>query len=115
MAHSFFSAQVDFWRRTRAMEQGFIAGGLTGGWLRCKRWFAFSPLTLTLSPLRGEGILIPARVNSHCAGAIIPGYPALHPLADDFWPLFWKLFQQMRQPEAGERKLPLRSSKVRVS
>jgi hypothetical protein len=43
-------------------------------------------------------------------GAIIPGYPTLSPLQDDFWPLFWKLFQQQRSSDAGERKLPLRSS-----
>ena len=43
-------------------------------------------------------------------GAIIPGYPTLHPLQEDFWPLFWKLFRQQRQPDAGERKLPFRSS-----
>jgi putative transposase len=43
-------------------------------------------------------------------GAIIPGYPKFHPLAEDFWPKFWKLFQEFRQPDAGERKLPPRSS-----
>jgi hypothetical protein len=46
-----------------------------------------------------------------CRGAVIPGYPKLHPLEEDFWPLFWKLFQDCRQPDAGERKLPPRSSK----
>lgn len=44
-------------------------------------------------------------------GAIVPGYPTLHPLKEDFWPLFWKLFRQQRQPNAGERKLPVRSSR----
>ena len=44
-------------------------------------------------------------------GCIIPGYPTLHPLKDDFWPIFWKLFRQQRQPNAGERKLPLRCSR----
>jgi len=43
-------------------------------------------------------------------GAAIPGYPTLQPLKDDFWPKFWELFQRQRQPDAGERKLPLRSS-----
>ena len=41
-------------------------------------------------------------------GAIVPGYPTLHPLNEDFWPLFWKILEQLRQPEATERKLPLR-------
>ena len=44
-------------------------------------------------------------------GAVVPGYPKLHPLAVDFWPRFWKLFQELRQPDAGDRKLPLRSSR----
>jgi REP element-mobilizing transposase RayT len=35
-------------------------------------------------------------------GAIIPGYPNLHPQEENFWPLFWKLFQQNRQSDAGE-------------
>ena len=31
-------------------------------------------------------------------GAIVPGHPFLHPLKDDFWELFWKLYQQHREP-----------------
>jgi putative transposase len=45
------------------------------------------------------------------SGAMIPGYPAFHLLAEDFWPKFWKIFQAARQSEAGERKLPWRSSR----
>ncbi len=44
------------------------------------------------------------------SGAIIPGYPALHPQADDFWPSFWKLYFAARSPDAGERKRPPRSA-----
>jgi REP element-mobilizing transposase RayT len=29
-------------------------------------------------------------------GAVLPGYPDVHPLDDDFWPLFWKLYEQHR-------------------
>jgi putative transposase len=43
-------------------------------------------------------------------GAIVPGYPALHPSERDFWPLFWKLYHSMRSPDAGARKLPMRAS-----
>jgi REP element-mobilizing transposase RayT len=43
-------------------------------------------------------------------GAVIPGYPVFHPLDEDFWARFWKIFQDLRQPEAGNRKLPWRSS-----
>jgi len=39
-------------------------------------------------------------------GAIIPGYPTLQPLAGDFWPKFWKIYGQSRQPEAGNIQRP---------
>jgi putative transposase len=31
-----------------------------------------------------------------CLGALVPGYPFLHPLAEDFWPLFWKFYTAQR-------------------
>lgn len=31
-------------------------------------------------------------------GAIVPGYPFLHPFSEDFWPLFWRLYQAKRDP-----------------
>ncbi len=31
-------------------------------------------------------------------GAVVPGFPFLHPLAEDFWPMFWKLYQEHREP-----------------
>jgi hypothetical protein len=34
-------------------------------------------------------------------GAIVPGYPFLHPLADDFWEMFWKIYQREREPVPG--------------
>jgi putative transposase len=37
-------------------------------------------------------------------GAVVPGYPSLHPLAEKFWPLFWKLYQTALAPDAGEIK-----------
>jgi len=30
-------------------------------------------------------------------GAVVPGYPFLHPLAEDFWELFWKLYTEKRE------------------
>ena len=39
-------------------------------------------------------------------GAIVPGYPTLHPFHDDFWPLFWKLYFATRDPEAGNITRP---------
>ena len=31
-------------------------------------------------------------------GALVPGYPFLHPLGEDFWEQFWKLHAQKREP-----------------
>jgi putative transposase len=59
------------------------------------------------NPVRAELVKEPA-AWPFC-GAIIPGYPKLHPLDENFWPKFWKIFGQARQPEAGSRKLPPRS------
>jgi len=64
---------------------------------------------LLANPVRA-GLITPSGVWPY-GGAIVPGYPALHPCADNFWPLFWKLFQRMRQPDAGQRIRPLRSPK----
>jgi hypothetical protein len=59
------------------------------------------------NPVRAGIVKEPSAWSFH--GAIVPGYPKFDPLNDDFWPKFWKLFQQTRQPDAGERKLPVRS------
>ncbi len=36
------------------------------------------------------------------SGAVVPGYPTLHPLQDNFWPKFWKLYAQAKHPDAGK-------------
>jgi putative transposase len=41
-------------------------------------------------------------------GAVIPGYPNLHPLKEDFWPLFWKLYAKAKSPDAGKLLRPPR-------
>ena len=41
-------------------------------------------------------------------GAIVPGYPTLHPLRDDFWPKYWQLYAQGKHPEAGHIQRPPR-------
>ena len=40
------------------------------------------------------------------SGAVVPGYPTLHPLQADFWEKFWPLYEQAKQPEAGKIKRP---------
>ena len=43
------------------------------------------------------------------SGAVLPGYPQLHPCADNYWPLFWRLYHRARQPDTAQRVRPLRS------
>jgi hypothetical protein len=31
-------------------------------------------------------------------GAVVPGFPFLHPLAEDFWEHFWKIYTEQREP-----------------
>jgi putative transposase len=31
-------------------------------------------------------------------GTVVPGFPFLHPLEEDFWPSFWKFYQNQREP-----------------
>lgn len=38
-------------------------------------------------------------------GAMVPGLPFLHPLEDDFWEMFWKVYEQQRE-EAPADLLP---------
>ena len=39
-------------------------------------------------------------------GAIVPGFPTLHPLQPDYWPKFWKVFAKTRHPDAGNLVRP---------
>ena len=39
-------------------------------------------------------------------GCILTGYPELYPLAKDYWPKFWRIFGEQRQPDAGNLKRP---------
>jgi putative transposase len=39
-------------------------------------------------------------------GAVLPGYPVLHPLEDDFWDKFWRLYRAARHADAGNIKRP---------
>jgi putative transposase len=44
-------------------------------------------------------------------GAVVPGYPTLHPLAEDFWEKFWKIYEKAKSPDAGHLKPAARSSR----
>ena len=56
------------------------------------------------NPLRAE--LVKAPVEWAFSGAVVPGYPTLHPLQDDFWPKFWKLYAKAKARDAGNIKRP---------
>ncbi len=51
------------------------------------------------NPVRAELVAVPAEWAFN--GAVVPGYPKLHPLQEDFWPKFWKLYAQAKHPDAS--------------
>ena len=51
------------------------------------------------NPVRAELVKRPHEWSFF--GTIIPGYPALNPLQEDFWPKFWKIYSQTKLPDAG--------------
>ncbi len=54
---------------------------------------------------RKEGLVAHPKEWKFC-GAVIPGYPAMHPLEADFWPTFWKLYLAALAPDAGKITRP---------
>ena len=55
------------------------------------------------NPVRAELVTNCGEWKFH--GAVVPGYPALHPLQEDFWRIFWQRYEAMKQPDADDRKL----------
>ncbi|EEF60832.1 hypothetical protein [Pedosphaera parvula] len=39
-------------------------------------------------------------------GSVLPGYPKLNPLAEDYWPKFWRIYAKLRQSDAGNLVRP---------
>ena len=56
------------------------------------------------NPVRDE--LVKRERDWPYSGAIIPGYPALHPFADDYWERFWKLYVAGREAEQPPPSAP---------
>ena len=48
------------------------------------------------NPLRAELVRHPAEWP--LSGAVVPGYPTLHPFQENFWSKFWKLYAQAKHP-----------------
>jgi putative transposase len=59
--------------------------------------FAAACLYDLQNPVRA-GLVDQAR-NWEYLGAVVPGYPTLHPLDENFWELFWKLYWKLRGDE----------------
>jgi putative transposase len=74
---------------------------------RKRNAFAKICFYILANPVRAE--LVKESETWPFCGAIIPGYPKLHPLDEDFWPKFWKLYLAARAQDAGNRKLPPRN------
>ncbi len=52
---------------------------------------------------RRKGLVAHPRDWPHL-GAVVPGYPFLHPLDESFWPDFWKFYEAQREdfPRSGK-------------
>jgi REP element-mobilizing transposase RayT len=64
---------------------------------RRRNAFAASCFYILENPVRAS--LVGAAKDWPFCGAVVPGYPRLHPLADGFWELFWKLYVTAREAE----------------
>jgi putative transposase len=66
---------------------------------RKRNAFAKVCFYVTANPVRGELVAKPEEWAF--TGCVVPGYPKLDVFADGYWPKFWKLYGQTRQPDAG--------------
>jgi REP element-mobilizing transposase RayT len=71
--------------------------------------FATVCFYIAANPVRAELSAKPEEWSF--TGCLIPGYPKLNPLAEDFWPKFWRLYEKLRESDAGDLlRPPIRSS-----
>lgn len=66
--------------------------------------FASTCFYILNNPVRAERVAHPR--DWPWLGAIVPGFPDLDPLDEGFWPLFWKLYQEHREPGNPPRPPP---------
>jgi REP element-mobilizing transposase RayT len=64
---------------------------------RMRNAFASFCFYTLANPVRAE--LVKSEKDWPYIGAIVPGYPTLHPLEDGYWQLFWKLYLVRRNTE----------------
>ena len=71
---------------------------------RQRNAFAKTCYYIAANPARAE--LMKVNEVWPFTGGIVPGYPKLNPIAEDFWPKFWRIYAKLRQPDAGNIKRP---------
>jgi REP element-mobilizing transposase RayT len=71
---------------------------------RKRNAFAKVCFYIAANPVRAE--LMKATEVWSYTGCVVPGYPKLNPVDEDFWPTFWKIYAKLRQPDAGNIKRP---------
>jgi len=54
---------------------------------------------------RRQGLVAHPRDWPHL-GALVPGYPFMHLLEEDFWPMFWKLYAEHREATPNDAPTP---------
>jgi putative transposase len=59
---------------------------------------------IAANPVRAE--LIGEKEVWPYTGCVIPGYPKLNPLTEDYWSKFWRILAKLRQPDADNIKRP---------
>ena len=62
--------------------------------------FASVCFYILANPVRAK--LVAKETEWEFSGAVVPGYPDLHPLREDYWELFWKLYYKQREPMPTE-------------
>jgi putative transposase len=72
---------------------------------RRRNAFASVCFYILQNPVRAK--LVESAEQWQFHGAIIPGYPRLHPAQEQSWPLFWKLYVQHREAEILPDRPPL--------
>ena len=58
--------------------------------------FASACFYVMANPVRAG--LAKTEVDWPFSGAVLPGYPELYPMQENFWEIFWKLYYEHREP-----------------
>jgi len=62
--------------------------------------FASVCFYILANPVRAK--LVEKESDWRFSGAVVPGYPDLHPMQEAYWELFWKLYYKNREPIPSE-------------